>query len=164
MVCLPPFQGEGRGGVNCLSAWRTGLAMNMPFLFASAAIVLVMVVLRVPLDQATACITALAINAAIDFGLYLTADYQSAILAGSDLRGALQASLLERGKIVVVDIVLNGLCFLPLVTSSFVPVARLGWVMIVMLIACGFGALVILPALLPWCVVDLNKRKSIGRG
>lgn len=135
-----------------LSPWRTGLAMNMPFLFASAAIALVMVVLRVPLDQATACITALAINAAIDFGLYLTADYQSAILAGSGLRSALQKSLLDRGKIIVVDIVLNALCFLPLITSSFVPVARLGWVMIVMLIACGFGALVILPALLPWCV------------
>ncbi|HIJ97326.1 MAG TPA: hypothetical protein HPP94_16645 [Desulfuromonadales bacterium] len=142
-----PLEGETE-----LSGWRAGLAMNMPFLFASALIALVMVTLRVPLDQATACITALAINAAIDFGLYLTADYQSAILAGSDLRGALQASLLDRGKIIVVDIVLNSLCFLPLVTSSFVPVARLGWVMVVMLLACGFGALVILPALLPWCV------------
>ncbi len=115
---------------------------------------LVMIVLRVPLDQATACVTALAINAAVDFGLYLTADFQAAILEGHEVREGVHIALVDRGKVIVMDIVLNSLCFIPLITSSFQPVMRLGWVMIVMLIACGFGALVIMPALLPWCVRD----------
>lgn len=140
------------GGHLALSGWRTGLVLSMPFIFAIAAIALVMVVLRVPLDQSTACITALAVNAAIDFGLYLTADYQTALGYGADRRAALHYSLAGRGKIIVVDIVLNAICFLPLVTSTFVPVARLGWMMVIMMLACGFGSLVILPALLPWCV------------
>lgn len=140
------------GGHLALSGWRTGLVMSMPFIFATAAIALLMVMLRVPLDQSTACITALAINATIDFGLYLTADYQNALGDGADRREALHYSLAGRGKIVVVDIVLNAVCFLPLVTSTFLPVARLGWVMVIMMLACGFGSLVILPALLPWCV------------
>jgi predicted RND superfamily exporter protein len=136
-----------------LRAWRTGLIISVPFVFASAVIVLVMVMLRVPLDQATACITALAINAAIDFSLYYVADYQTALLHGKDLRASLQYALLTKGRIIVIDIVLNVLCFAPLMTSTFIPVARMGWIMIVMLLACGFGSLVILPALLPWCVI-----------
>jgi hypothetical protein len=132
--------------------WRTGLVSSMPFVFASAAIVLVMITLRVPLDQATACITALAINAAVDFGLYLTADFQTAILEGYEVREGVRYALVDRGKVIVMDIVLNSLCFVPLMISSFQPVSRLGWIMVVMLIACGFGALVIMPALLPWCV------------
>jgi len=135
-----------------LYGWRTGLVTNIPFVFASAAIVIVMIVMRVPLDQATACTTALAINAAVDFGLYLTADFQTAVLEGQNVREGLHYALVDRGKVIVMDIVLNSLCFIPLMTSSFLPVMRLGWIMIVMLLACGFGALVIMPALLPWCV------------
>ncbi len=131
---------------------KTGLVINAPFVFATSAIVIVMAVLRVPLDQSTACITALAINAACDFGLYLVSDYDHALQEGSDMRQALHYSLGDKGKIILVDVVLNALCFAPLMTSSFIPVVRLGWVMIVMLLACGFGALVLMPALLPWCV------------
>jgi predicted RND superfamily exporter protein len=111
-----------------------------------------MAFLRIPLDQATACTTALAINASVDFGIYLVADYQTALRNGHDLDGALYYALADRGRIITVDIVLNAICFAPLMLSSFLPVARLGWLVIVMLIACGVGALLIMPALLPWCV------------
>jgi predicted RND superfamily exporter protein len=127
--------------------------MNVPFLFAISAITSVMVIFRVPLDQATACISALAINAAADFGLYLVYEYQNKLIQGWDKRQALQYALLNRGDVIVVDIVLNAICFAPLMLSSFLPVVRLGWIMVVMLFACGFGALVLMPALLPWAVV-----------
>ncbi len=134
-----------------LSPWRTGMAISIPFIFASAFIALVMVALRVPLDQATACITALAVNAAIDFSLYMVADYQTALLSGGSLRQSLHYALPVRGKIIVIDILLNCICFAPLMASRFIPVARMGWIMIVMLLACGFGSLLLLPALLPAC-------------
>lgn len=150
-----------RHGGRRMYGWRAGLIANTPFVFASAAIVLVMIGLRVPLDQATACVTALAINAAVDFGLYLTADFQTFILEGQAVREGVRYALVERGKVIVVDVVLNAFCFVPLITSSFLPVARLGWVMIVMLMACGFGALVIMPSLLPWCVrTNENKERN----
>ncbi len=144
-----------------LSGFRTGLVCNVPFVFASAATVFVMVIMRVPLDQATACMTALAINAAVDFGLYLVADYQSALREGRDEQGALRYALGEKGKIILIDIILNALCFAPLMTSRFIPVARLGWIMIVMLIFCGIGALVLMPALLPWCVKKEQTKTQI---
>ena len=140
-----------------LTGWRAGLIVSVPFVFASSAIALLMVILRVPLDQATACITALTINAAIDFSLYLVYDYQTALLRGSDVRESLRYALADKGKIILVDIILNGLCFVPLLASSFLPVMRLGWIMMVMLLASGFGALIIMPSLLPWCVADVKK-------
>lgn len=145
-----------------LSGFRTGLVCNVPFVFASAAIVFVMVILRVPLDQATACMTALAINAAVDFGLYLVADYQTALNKGGSEQAAIRYALREKGKIILIDIILNALCFAPLMTSRFIPVARLGWIMIVMLIFCGIGALVLMPALLPWCVKKEQTKPAVS--
>jgi predicted RND superfamily exporter protein len=146
------WRNRSRKNLVRLMGWRTGLVLNIPFLFASSITVLLMAFLRIPLDQATACTTALAINASVDFGIYLVADYQTALRNGHDLDGALYYALADRGRIITVDIVLNAICFAPLMLSSFLPVARLGWLVIVMLIACGVGALLIMPALLPWCV------------
>ncbi|MFU8857305.1 MAG: hypothetical protein ACNA8S_09920 [Deferrisomatales bacterium] len=159
--------GRNRRG-HALHPWRAGFAMSLPFLFASAATFFVMVVLRVPLDQATACITALAINAAVDFGLYLVADFQASLQGGASPREALRFAMVQKGKIVVVDLVLNCLCFAPLLTSRFLPVARLGWLMIVMLIACGVGTLLVMASVLPWCacaearVPDVGMERSVA--
>lgn len=141
---------------NKFYAWRTGFIMNLPFIFASSVTVIVMAVLRVPLDQATAMITALAINAAVDFGLYLVSDYQVAVSEGANHIQALHYSIVQKGRTIVIDIILNSLCFVPLMFSGFQPIFRLGWIMIIMLLACGFGALFLMPPLLPWCV----KRKD----
>lgn len=136
-----------------LSPFWVSMVMSVPFIFASSVITMVMVLCRVPLDQATACITALAINAAADFGLYPMAAFDSLIVQGHDVRMALSQALKDKGEVVLIDIILNCLCFAPLMCSVFLPVQRLGWVMIAMLVACGFGSLVLMPALLPWCVL-----------
>ncbi|MFA6550977.1 MAG: hypothetical protein WCV41_00385 [Patescibacteria group bacterium] len=144
---------RNRGNVAVrLGAWKTGIVMSTPFIFATSAIAIVMIICRVPLDQATACITAFAINAASDFGLYPMDECRKLLQKGLKIKEALRKALGEKGKIVLTDIFLNCLCFAPLMLSSFIPVQRLGWVMIVMLLACGFGSLVLMPALLPWCV------------
>ena len=126
--------------------------MNVPFVFASSVIVLVMAALRVPLDQATAVVTALAINAAADFSIYPVSDFMKALHEGQSKKEAFEYAIGRNGKIVLVDIALNCFCFVPLMASNFIPIYRLGWVMIIMLLSCGFGSLVLMPALLAWCV------------
>lgn len=129
-----------------------GIVMNVPFVFASSVIVLVMAALRVPLDQATAVVTALAINAAADFSIYPVSDFMKALHDGQSKKEAFEYAIGQNGKIVLVDIALNCFCFIPLMASNFIPIYRLGWIMIIMLLSCGFGALVLMPALLTWCV------------
>ncbi len=141
-----------------LFAWRTGLVMNIPFVYATSGIVVAMALLRIPLDQAIACTTALAINAASDFGLYPVADYAEAIEQGKSKEETMYFAFAKRGKLVITDILLNCLCFLPLAFSRFLPIARLGRIMIVMLVFCGLGALVIMPVFLEFCIRKPNDR------
>ncbi len=133
-------------------AFRTGVVMNIPFAYATAGIVVAMSLLRIPLDQAIACVTVLAINAASDFGLYPVSDYAEMIENGKSKEEALYEAIAVRGKLVITDILLNCLCFLPLAFSRFLPIARLGKIMIVMLVLCGLGALVIMPVYFEFCI------------
>jgi predicted RND superfamily exporter protein len=140
-----------------LSPLRGGLVMSLPLLFATAVMGLLMWGLEIPLDMSTAPINALAINAATDFSLYLAMTYQAALHAFPP-QEALKHAMEREGKIIVADCLLNTLCFLPLVTSRFLPVQQLGWMMGVMLTTCAAGALLFMAALLPHCVV----RKNVG--
>jgi predicted RND superfamily exporter protein len=145
------WRNRGRTGA-WLSPVRGGLVMSAPLFFATTVIGIIMWVLDIPLDMATAPISALAINAATDFSLYLALAYQDA-LAGRSPEDALGEALRREGKIILTDCLLNTICFLPLITSRFLPIADIGWMMGLMLVACAVGTLVIMAALLPRCVV-----------
>ncbi|PIT93500.1 hypothetical protein COU00_04035 [Candidatus Falkowbacteria bacterium CG10_big_fil_rev_8_21_14_0_10_43_11] len=134
-----------------LFAWRTGFVMNAPFIFATSVIVIIMAWFNIALDQVMACFSALAINAAADFGLYLMAEFDKLLRQGMRMQEAMCRAFINKGKDVLNDICLNCFCFAPLMLSHFIPIQRLGWVMIVMLLACGIGV-VFQMALLPWCV------------
>lgn len=136
---------------------RGGVVMSLPLFFATVVLGLLMWLFRIPLDMATAPIGALAINAATDFSLYLALTYQRT-LADCAPTEALHNTLRIEGKVILADCLLNMCCFLPLVSSHFLPVRQLGWMMGVMLIACGVGALLLMSALLPWCVTRKEQR------
>ena len=145
-----------------LSGWRSGAVICLPFIFASSMIAILMMILRIPLDQATACITALTVNAAIDFSLYVVADYQALLLQGGDWKDAVKYAIQTRGRVVLIDVAINSACFAPLMISPFSPIARVGGIMMVMLIFCGIGAMVILPLALPLAVkVNDVKRRPL---
>ena len=147
-----------------LRPWATACAMTVPFIFAYAAIVVLMAVFSIPLDQATACATALGINAAIDFDLYLIDDYRNALAEGCTPQQALFQALAERGHITLTDAALNAICFSFLMLSPFLPIQRLGVVMLVMLATCAIGALLLMPALLPLCSRSPRQRAESPPG
>lgn len=140
-----------------LSSVRAGLVMSVPLLFATAVMGLVMWWLDIPLDMATAPIGALAINAATDFSLYFVIAYQK-LLDNDSAEMALEKTVQQEGAIILADCVLNTLCFLPLVTSGFLPVRQLGWMMGVMLTACAVATLIFMAALLPCCTLQREVR------
>jgi predicted RND superfamily exporter protein len=120
---------------------------------------LLMIILQIPLDVATAAITALAINALIDFAIYFIDAFQEGLAKMRETTSALAFALQTKGKIILQDMCLNALCFAPLLTSHFLPIRRIGWIMGVMLVACAVGTLVFMAALLPQCVVGTHNRK-----
>jgi len=140
-----------------LNAPVTALAMVVPFVFACSCIVYLMAIFRIPLDQSMACFTPLAINAAVDFNLHFVDDFNQALTKGSGYKESLRVALCEKGKINIVDIVINAFCFSFLTFSNFPPIALLGWLLVVMMFACGFGALIIMPAILYKCIESNNQ-------
>lgn len=126
--------------------------MAVPLFFSTMVIGMLMWMLKIPLDMATAAIGALAINAATDFSLYFAMTYQRALASLSPLE-ALHSAMREEGRVIVADCLLNTVCFMPLVTSHFLPVQGVGWMMGILLITCALGTLLFMAALLPRCVV-----------
>jgi predicted RND superfamily exporter protein len=138
-----------------------GAAMSFPLFIATAVLGVIMWGLGIPLDMATASIGALTVNAATDFSLYLAMGYQRALTHAPAKEVALQEALGQQGEIIVADCVLNIVCFLPLLASSFLPVRELGWMMGVMLVTCAAGALIGMAVLLPRCVVRKTDVKGV---
>lgn len=146
------FSLGGRGIGSMAAAARTGAVMSVPFLFASAALVPVMAGLDMPLDIATSAIGAITVSAAVDFSIYYVHDYLAAGRRGDGHDGASEATTRGEGRLILGDMVLNMLCFVPLMASAFLPVERLGWMMVPMLALSGAGTLVVMPPLLSWAV------------
>jgi predicted RND superfamily exporter protein len=121
---------------------RMGLAATVPFVFAAECLVVIMIIFEIPLDISTALIAPCAVAAAIDFSIYILEKYQKS--ESKDLR----VILLEEGPVVLADCVSNQALFAPLLTSGFVPVQRLGWMLVGMLFFSAIGALVIMPPFL----------------
>ncbi|HHX58368.1 MAG TPA: MMPL family transporter [Candidatus Moranbacteria bacterium] len=142
-----------------LSPWRAGFAVAVPFVFAFSITGIVMWIFKIPMDQASACATAFGVNAAIDFNIYFIDDYRVSLTKGALPEKALKTALLENGRPMIVDCLLNAVCFLPLAFSSFVPISRLGLTLSGMMILCGFGAMVLMPAMLRLCII-MNKNWS----
>jgi len=142
------MRAEGLSG-----SWRLcivgGVVMSVPLFFASAMIILWMEVTGTPLDIATACIGALAINAAGDFSVHMAEVYYRRVVHGGESHEvALRATAKENGGEVVADALLNMINFSPLLFSVFPPIVRLGGVMVAMLLFAAIGVLVCMSALL----------------
>ena len=141
---------NGKAGCK-LSGLYGGLMMAVPFIFSGSVMSIVMAKFRIALDQAVSCVSSFSVNAASDFGFYPICDFRDA-LSRFNPENAIRSAIRFGGTIVIVDVILNSVCNIPLITSGFEPVKMLGLVTILMLITCGFGALVIMPAFLRYGV------------
>lgn len=139
-----------------LSPSLGGIIMSTPFVFASAATFIIMMVFEIPLDVATAVMTALSINASADFAIYFVRAFIKALLK-ADKDKAVVLAMRDRGEIILNDMVLNSLCFSYLISSPFPAIRRLGLMLVLMIIMCCIGTLVIMPSMLR-CAVDFRWR------
>ena len=139
-----------------LNPFISGIVMSIPFLFSASIMLITMMTFKIPLDIATATITALAINASVDFSIYLFAEYQRLIHQKENKNIALYFALQKEGTVVLQDTILNVICFTPLLISKFSPVNTVGWILSFMLITCCIGTIFLMASCLPACVAKEN--------
>jgi predicted RND superfamily exporter protein len=142
---------NSRTGKEYMKPLQAGLCLCLPFTISSAVIWLLMWVLQIPLDMATAATGALCLNASLDFSLYMVMAFrQKTMQVGSERAG--EEALEEEGRPVFADALVNLLCFSMLSTSVFLPVSRLGILVSVMLLVSAMAALFLMPAALRFAV------------
>lgn len=125
---------------------------SLPFIFASGVLLLFMMWQQIPLDVATTVITALAINASVDFSLYFVHAYRLGVEKG--VAEPLGYAFSVEGPAITADMIANSLCFAALVVSVFPPVRQIGIIMVLMLFAAWVGALIIMPPTLHLALDD----------
>lgn len=144
---------------NFLSPWWGALIMNTPMWFATMALALVMVYFEIPLDLATAVISAFSINATSDFSLHLLRGFVEE-LKEKNARDAMAEVLSHHGRTIVEDAFLNSRIFLPLyLFSNFIPIQRIGTTMLLMLSLCLVAMLILTPPLLVLAVKERRQNR-----
>ncbi len=121
-----------------------GTSAVIPFIFSLLCLIIVMMACGISLEISTALIVPATIAASIDFAVYLIEKFM--ILAKTmDSESAVEMAIKEKGSAIIADCVINQVLFLPLVFSNFLPIQRIGWMLVIMLLFAVVGSLVLMP-------------------
>jgi len=125
-----------------------GLLSIIPNLFPIIINFGIMGLFGIPLNTATAIISAIAIGIAVDDTIHYLVHYQEALKNGWSRKEAVLSGITEKGgAIFTTSVILSGgfaiLCF-----SSFVPTVQFGLLCSIIMVSALVGDLVLLPAVL----------------
>jgi len=99
----------------------------------------------IPLNLATMLMGALAIGVG-DYAIHLTVRYMEERAAGRDPEAAVTHTIVTSGRQILFTAATLGLGFFALTFADFVPVATLGWLMVLTVVLVGLATLTLLPA------------------
>ena len=124
-----------------------GISSTIPFIFATLSLSSFMIIFKIPLEISTALIAPITIAASIDFSVYLIGSFMSLLKNDAD-HDAMEMAIKHKGGIVIADCVINMVLLLPLVASNFLPIQRIGWMLILNLLFAVIGSLIFMPPML----------------
>lgn len=107
-----------------------------------------MAVRDIPLNTTTVIIFSVSIGLAVDDTIHMLARFREERAEGCDIDEALRRAARGSGRAIVVTSLMLGAGMLVMLLSSFMPVRLFGELICVTLVACLFGDLLLLPAML----------------
>lgn len=136
LIFLAGFLVARKRGYGIRQCLRVGSVLPQPFIFATGVIGIGMVIFNIPLDMGNSPILQLTIAAAADFSIYPVLFFLSIAGLRNTTKDALEETLREKGKAVLIDCGGNMLCLGLLCMSSFATISYLGFMTQVSLAAC----------------------------
>lgn len=104
--------------------------------------------LKINLDMATVMLSSIMIGVGVDYGVHFIYRYRREVKQGASFAAAIPLTLRSSGK----SILFNGISvivgFIVLMISGFLPIYFFGFLIVVSITACLFGALTIVPVIL----------------
>ena len=170
-----------------LGSLAGGLLGLVPILFTLVLIFGFMGYAKIPLDIATVLVASVTIGIGIDYSIHFLSRYrqelaQAAAAAGTPtsaptgaltgtptgaesrlVEAAVRATLNTTGGAILINVFTVAFGFLALIFSQLVPIQRFGVLIFVTMLGAGFGAIVLLPAILLMSGARLNLRPVAGR-
>lgn len=103
---------------------------------------------RIPLDIATVLVAGVSIGIGIDYSIHFLGRYRQELTRNPSRQAAVQTALQTTGQAILINLLTVALGFLVLVFSQLVPLQRFGVLVAVTMLSSGFGAILLLPAIL----------------
>ncbi len=133
--------------------FRSLIGGFMAIIPLSSAIILVfglMGYLGIELNVATAMLSSIMIGVGVDYTVHFLWHLRGHIREGEDLNSAIHTTLRVSGKGIIFNALSVIIGFTVLTLSAFMPVYFFGFLIVLSISMCLFGALAVLPALISW--------------
>lgn len=115
---------------------------------------------QIPLDLATVLIAGVAIGIGVDYSIHLIARYRKALAATQSAEDAAKQALLTSGRGILFNVISVAFGFLVLVFAELVPLRQFGFLMFTTMLVAGVAAMIVLPAIIQFFNINLNKTKK----
>jgi len=140
-----------------LRSFSGGLIGLIPITFSLLGILGFMGILKIPLDIATVLVGSVSMGIGIDYTIHFLNRFKNEYGISGNKRLALEATLQTTGKAISINVIAVTAGFLALLLANLIPLQRFGILIAITMLASGYGAVVILPA-----VILLTKSKFSG--
>jgi len=127
-----------------------GLISIVPLSAALICLFGIMGYIGITLNMATAMLSSIMIGVGIDYTIHFMYRFRLEAQKGADAEDAVIRTLTTSGKGIVYNAVSVIIGFAVLMLSGFEPINFFGFLIVVSISGCLFGALTVLPALLVW--------------
>ncbi|MBE0432681.1 RND family transporter [candidate division WOR-3 bacterium] len=131
-----------------LRSLRGGLIGLVPIAFSLLGIFGFMGILRIPLDIATVLVGGVSIGIGIDYSIHFLGRFRREQARMGNTRDALQQTLQTTGRAISINVIAVTAGFLVLLLANLVPLQRFGILVAITMLASGYGALLMLPAII----------------
>lgn len=142
-----------------LRSLRGGLIGLVPIAFSLLGIFGFMGLLGIPLDIATVLVGGVSIGIGIDYSIHFLSRFRREQARAGDTREALQRTLQTTGRAISINVIAVTAGFLVLLLANLIPLQRFGILVAITMLTSGYGALVILPAMIMLIRPDFSKKR-----
>jgi predicted RND superfamily exporter protein len=131
-----------------LRSFYGGLIGLIPITFSLLGIFGFMGIMRIPLDIATVLVGSVSIGIGIDYSIHFLNRYKAEYERSRNARAAVEKTLQTTGRAILINVTAVTAGFLALLLANLIPLQRFGILIAITMLASGYGAVVILPAIL----------------
>lgn len=131
-----------------LKSFKLGALSLIPNLFPLVLNFGIMGLLSIPLNTATALISAVAIGIAVDDTIHFLTEYKVQVKNGLNVPEAIERVIAGKGKAILLSSLILSIGFGTMIFSRFVPTVHFGLLSAVIMATAVIGDLVLLPSLI----------------